>query len=441
VITWHVHVVNRKGAAPKFEDPNTGLRNTNPALRRNNAANNNNLDDPTNKPLIINPAKQSVTSADPQPVELKGAFRDQPVSLGRVFTRTPGRLIFVGGKGGAASVPANQPLGSFADSDNWYDDSCDGSVEANLLFSGTGQQATARPAWVISGPFDFAPEINNLVSVYDILCELAVDRNLLAFPNPVYFDKHIFPILARVVGYQWVNRYARSKHGKGQQYEFTAAAWQDLGDPTSASGSTKRKMLRDHLRPPGASGAPMAPEMPLQFSDNYPADPSVLWFTKLQYGLIEAWANDQFQATAPPEPPELLPTGLTRMALEACIGRAFFPGIEVSILIYDSNIFFASEPFRIANPGPIQPGILTQSMALPWQSDFLACQWEGSGIIGKAWWPAQRPDDVLPEQAPGNAVPWARGIMGRADMIARWHKLGIVRKVASGDYVETERAL
>ena len=424
-----------------FEDPNTGMRNTNPALRRNQAANTNDLNDPTNKPLIINPGKQSVSSADPQPIELKGAFRTQPVTLGRIFTQKPGRLIFVGGKGVAASVPPNQSLGSFADSDNWHDDTCDGSVEADLEFTATGQQATARPAWVLCGPFDFAPEINNLVTVYDILCELAVDRNLLSLPDPVYFDKHIFPILQRVVDYQWVNRYARANHGKGQQYEFTSAAWNDLGDPASSTGSMRHQMLRDHLRPPGTLGAPVAPEMPLQFSDNYPNDPSVLWLTKVQYALIQAWANDRFQPTAPPAPPELLPDGLTRMALEACIGRAFWPGIEVSIMIYDSNIFFQNERFRIANPGPIQPGMLTQSMALPWQSDFLACAWEGNGISGKAWWPAQRPDDVLPENAPNDPVPWKRGIMGRADMINRWHKLGIVRQVASGDYVETERVI
>jgi hypothetical protein len=438
-ISWRVHVVNRKGAAPKFADA-TGHRNTNQALRRNNAVNTNDINDPTNKPLIINPGVQSVASDDQQPVSLDGTFKGVAVHLGRMFTEASGRLVFVGGKGLADSVPPNSTLGGFADSDNWFDDTCDGSVSAEIVLKTDGRTEIVKPAWLLSGPYDFAPEVTNLVTLYDLLLEVAYDRGLQSLPNPVYFDKHIAPILRRVVGYQWVNKYARSRHGQGQLYDFTSPIWSNLGDPTSTAGSMQRKMLFDYLRPPGAAEAPSSPEMPRIFGDNYPDDTSVLWMTKLQHAAMKSWASDSFELMSPPESAELLPDALTRMAIESCVGRAFWPGIEVSIAIYDKAIFFPDEAFRVAIPGSVQPGMLTQSMAIPWQSDFLACRWEG-GSDGRAWWPAQRPDDVLLSSSPQSPQPWQRGIMGRADMIARWHQLGIVRKVFTGAQFETERTL
>lgn len=449
-ITWRVHVVNRKAAAPRFTDGPQSRRNKNPALRRNGARDTDDLADPTNKPLIINPGKQSVTTTIPGEVILQGMFRQrtEPVVLGRIFTEPSGRLVFVGGAGVSDTFPSGGGLshnpGDFADNDNWFDDTCDGSVEAEVKFKNSNRVETARPAWVISGPVDYAPEVHNLVTVYDILYEMAVDNQLRSIPNPVFFDRDIRPLLERVSGYQWVNTGAFRNHGRGRLQDFLAPQrLQILADPASPTGKQLRKTLLGHLREPGKDSAPDAPEMPLLHSDNFPDDASVLWLTKVQYALLQAWANNQFQTQAPPAPmPELEADALTRMALEACVGRAFWPGIEVSIRIYDRTIFFPDDPFRIANPGPIQPGILTQSMSIPWQSDFLDCAEESnrSGDI-LAWWPAARPNQVLTARAPTTPVPWSDGIHGGADMVQRWHMLGIVRKMANGDQLEIERQL
>jgi hypothetical protein len=381
-------------------------------------------------------------------VPLQGKFKGQPVALGRIFTEAAtGRLVFVGGTGVADTVPPGGSLSlaatDFADNDGWFDDTCDGSVEAELTFTADGRHESVRPAWVISSPFDFAPEVTNLVTVYDILSELAVDNGLRAIPNPVFYDEHILPILTRVSGYQWVNARARSKHGTGKAFDFlTLPRWKDLGDPTNATAAAQRKDIVEHLRPPGTDSAPTSPEMPLLHSDDFPNDDSVLWLTKVQFALMEAWAANTFQLKAPAKPPELVAEGLTRMALEACVGRAFWPGIEVSIRIYDKTIFFADDPFRIANPGPIQPGLLTQGMSLPWQSDFLECNKEDNHAgFELAWWPAQRPNEVLPDATPTTSQAWSRGITDGADMINRWHLLGIVRKVASGEQHEIERRI
>src|SRR5207302_87976 len=99
------------------------------------------------------------------------------------------------------------------------------------------------------------------------------------------------------------------------------------------------------------------------------------------------------------------------------------------------TIFFPDDPFRIKFPGALQPGMLTQSMSIPWQSDFLDCAVEANAAgTTLYWWPAQRPNDVLPFGAATPAMrDWATGITDGADMTRRWHKLGVVRKTGPGD--------
>src|SRR5713101_7269682 len=57
-ITWQVNVVNRKAAAPRFVVG--GRRNLDPSKRRNGAKNTDDLSDPANLSLIINPGKVTV---------------------------------------------------------------------------------------------------------------------------------------------------------------------------------------------------------------------------------------------------------------------------------------------------------------------------------------------------------------------------------------------
>jgi len=375
----------------------------------------------------------------PPSADLVGAFQGTPVPLGKIAVEAPtGRLVFVGGEGASDTVPSGGLLSpdgdDFADNDGWYDDTADGTVQAILRFKSDGRTETARPAWVVSGAYDFAPEVTNLVTVYDILFEMAVDNRLRSLPATVYYDQHIRPIFERLSGYQWVNADAKKKraHGDGAMQDFLADA--TLGDPKSPSGAKARANILDHLREPGKPAAPKPREMPLLFSDDYPDDPSVLWLTKVQFALLKTWATNNFKPTSPTPPPvELLPDALTRLQLQSCVGRALWPGIEISIRIYDRRIFFADDPFRIQFPGAIQPGMLTQSMSLPWQSDFFDCSSDAHGSGSELyWWPAQRPNEVFPF---GGAAmrDWDQDIADGDDMTRRWHRLGVVRKTGSGN--------
>jgi hypothetical protein len=172
----------------------------------------------------------------------------------------------------------------------------------------------------------------------------------------------------------------------------------------------------------------------------------VLPLTRIQYEFLLRWADGDFindlNETQPPEP---LPDALDRLALESCSGGAFFPGIEAGRIMKEANRYV--EPFRLnADPAVLKPGQITEGNALPWQADFYACQWEQHGTIGIGWWPAQRPDHVLPESAPTLPQDWDRGIsgdLGDNGMVKSWHKLGIVARRTTPDgktiFVETER--
>jgi hypothetical protein len=89
---------------------------------------------------------------------------------------------------------------------------------------------------------------------------------------------------------------------------------------------------------------------------------------------------------------------------------------------------------------------VTQYNAVPWQADFLACQWEeldGPWPYRLGWWPAQRPDDVYTRVGATEMVPWTRGLgQDYQDMVDRWDRLGLVIDRGSPEapfFIEVER--
>jgi hypothetical protein len=435
-ITWTVHLVNRKGSAPNFAKPSGG--------RRNHATGN----DAQDAALIIDPGPRQVKGVSAVPAFFdSGAFKATAVPLGDIRTDERGRLLVCGGRGTSDSVPPqpnpNLPIEGFADSNGWFDDTSDGSVTATVKLS-NGTTVTPAPAWVIVGPPDFAPAIKNLVTLYDVARDVAVREGKLAMPDKPSFVRDIQPILDRASGYQWVNRFAAGGHSGARPGNF-AHDWTALADPANppAEAQTVLRRLRDATQTPVP--APAEPNarrwMPRLHDENN--DANVLPLTALQYTMLQKWAAGHFIGDLQTPPPaDLLPDALDRAALESCSGGAFFPGIEVGLLMKRPETY--SAPFRV-DAAALVPGQLTAGNALPWQADFHACTWEMAGFIG--WWPSQRPDHVRPEDNPTVFKDWARGISGvlddsDRDMIDGWHRLGIVRErtTSSGTvFVETER--
>jgi hypothetical protein len=138
-----------------------------------------------------------------------------------------------------------------------------------------------------------------------------------------------------------------------------------------------------------------------------------LSLTRVQFALLKAWAEGRFKEDwtfgpvtyAPiPEHEEITPHGLDCAALENCVGGPFYPGIEVSWLIRQPELYAAA--FRLKEPGfstgplTLQAGFFSQQMALPWHADFYDCHKEDHTTDDSEepqvymWWTAQRPDDI-----------------------------------------------
>jgi hypothetical protein len=452
-LTWTVHLANRKGIARRQYGTRPGFRN--------NAS----CDDGQNRHLIIDPGPRSVSAPSGRARFDTGMFRSTPVFLGEIEMAPDGRLLVLGGRGRSGSDPVkprlNLQTGHFADNDDWFDDISDGPVTATLTLADGG--VTQATAWVIVGPPDFAPGITNLITLYDVLFELGVKRGILTAPADVAgalsFSRHIQPMLSRAMGYRWVNRAAAygygnrgTGHAPGGAGDFSSR-WAALADPSPASRAL-RTAIAGKLRNPDTRGPqPDVHELNLipRLSDSQwcrLGAGNVLPLTNTQYKTMQAWAAGNFindLGAADPED-ELLPDALDRVALEACVGAALYPGIEANGYVVNfAERFLEREPFRISHERALA-GEVTQYNAVPWQADFLLCSWqEMNGILPLqlGWWPAQRPDDVLTAVGAGEMVPWARGLGDDfQDMVDKWDRLGfVVDRGAPGlpFFIEDER--
>ncbi|MDQ3917902.1 MAG: LodA/GoxA family CTQ-dependent oxidase, partial [Acidobacteriota bacterium] len=498
-LSWTVHLANRKASFFKFRNL-AGEERAHPAGDRRNPS----VTD--RRKLEIDPLPRSISGRGAKKVEFVKGNSSNPAKelwpnpaptppidyLGELRTDGAGRLIVLGGIGRSASVSGKALGPDVFNNDGWFDDVSDGPVTATLTLAGPrGKKrvVTAEGAWFICGPPDFAPSIRNMVSLYDVLFDVAAremklprdealfDKALkpLAQINAEFkaagaaklstykpsFDDEIFPILRCAQEQIFVFEPLKAAHA-------TLGLYAQLGDPGAAAQSTRQSIF-SFVHPPGLAGPGGSKNMPKLHGDEY-SDPAhkrnALTLTETQYALLEQWARGNFVKTAgtlpPPLPPAAItPNGLDQAALENCVGGAFCPGIEVGWQIRNKKLFAA--PFRIDHAatsqylgevGQIRAGHFSRQMALPWQTDFLACRLQGS----RGWWPAQRPDIVYQSKSdfdatPRKSQPWHRASSGGApanwpsggaapsgqEFIDNFHKLGVVREDPRFYHVEKER--
>ncbi len=489
-ITWTVHLANKKGAFYRFSsDPTqreTKLRNAGiqPGLKP---------DDRTD--LIIDPGPRTISGCSEVSDPFSGGrYRGVPVGLGELRTDADGHLLVLGGAGMSDSVtnPVS-PIVSSYNNDGWYDDTADGPVTAKIeLVNGT--TLAAEPAWVIVAPPNFAPSITNLVSLYQRVNE-TLELGIAASDTPVSYRRDVRPLLARLALYSWVNKNAMRGHGPGKPGDFLAPYSEALLTAKTPEAHFRRQQIVERLRVPfdASESSPAAREQANYFfmpqlagdcGDPVQEQPAT-WMTFLpsQYGVLRRWADGDFEIGVEEEfppfeaiPIAVRPSSLDRAALEPCVGAPLCPGIEMTYISEQP------ETFRVENGGSIRiassfgPGDVTRYMALPWQADFHDCF--------DHWWPAQRPDDVLPEEIlerfeqswqdrtlstpvdrtefipkeikgeeiPASLVyrlPWSRGMptstsAGGEAMVRYWSELGFIKpkKTRQGEvaYVETERS-
>jgi len=352
-----------------------------------------------------------------------GKFKNiLPVELGEIRTDEAGRLIVLGGRGVSDAVDENGKsvqdlrfIRNYANNSDWHDDVSDGPVKASVIIDGNPVPVEGD-AWVIVTVPDFAPDVDNLMNLYDVMEEVVyynpdlqkLYSPAIRKPDNVSFQQDIAPILDRVEDYRWVSERGLRGHGNNKPGDFRSSGYRGLDDPDpdNASASLMRKRIFDIIRAPAYAGGPakvstydtqralsqattvFMPPLAGDEGDPIAGDPTTwLSVTYLQYERLKNWSNGNFikestQATSS-ELLEHLAT-LIKTPLSCCAGGAFYPGIEMTCISREASLY--SEAFLL-DSSKLTAGDITKYMAVPWQADFFECQ--------QHWWPAQRPDDVI----------------------------------------------
>lgn len=382
-------------------------------------------------------------------------------SLGLFQVHADFSMTFVPAPGFSGSTDGSG-IGEFANNPNWFDNTADGPVRATVVM-GDGTRVEADPAWLIIAPPDYAPGVQNIVTLYDVMFDIGVRffktrPDIYIGPPPAGVDdftsttppfnqqytpsyrEDIYPILQRIANYQWVHREGSNRHLWNYDELSTR--------PFTGAGISPADIF-GRVRKPENWNASDRSEMPVLWGDT--DNPTWLTVTPTQYHTLRQWAAGQFSREGwafpvpAPAPRPLAAADLDRASLEACAGGAFFPGIELGWIARERKVF--SAPFRFRHPSPggdplgldpatadpfaLYPGDATKRMACPWQADFIKCN--------TRWWPAQRPDEVVVNAASMAREAWARGVdlvggtsvglhMG---LVVNWSQLGVVVPTAA----------
>ncbi len=369
--------------------------------------------------ITIDPGSRTLSGPNDSATFANGTYQGVEVPLGEAHTDADARLIVVGGFGASAS-PSGAPIVTFEDNHGWYDDVSDGPVNATITVGGHLFQAAG--AWAICPPPHYAPTVQSVISLYDTMRQTAIDDGLLAAPGQPSFVNDIYPILTRALN---ARRVAAAAFGPGDHDTVSSV----IPPVAGTSQDAARAAIFAKLANPAGGGG----DMPLLFSG-----PDTSTLRQFQYEQVRRWSlapGDFVNDWPPVAPTTVTPDGLTRAALEAAVGAAFFPGIEATKTV---RTFHYVEPFRF-DQSTLQPGAVTTGMSRPWQSDFNACG-GGTSPDMASWWPAARPDSVFPEATPAAPADWTRAIVSSpTDMVANWHRLGFILDDGSGNLVEKER--
>jgi hypothetical protein len=421
-IRWSAEVANKK---PFWYDFNNSLdlsivsrnRNVSPDFARNKIApgigaaqrNPNVLDmgerlpDGYNyrKELVNNPAAVTVDQKNPRQ-SIPGQFPNAggggqsllAASLGTAPAQVDlgtleydeGVLIFYAADGVSASLNPSDLNTDFADNSNWYDDICDGRITATIKSRSTGVthrlDDAESAAWVVTAPPDYAPQIQPISTLYDIISGAGTNKYEPEFSL-------VFPMLYRLYRMQWVNlgdflapsfrevidkltqegklKYLFQKHPKGEADAvrekifdlFRNPAYPDLNEPIIPSSSTTgiedRGIGTDELKLPYYPGDGI----------NYPGSPAQ-WFAipPLLYEQLKKWKDGDFKPMRLPasaldmdaigevfrkkyldaaKDESKRPLLMTRAVLETLYGGGFHPGVELTWpmrhdLIYAENL-------------------------------------------------------------------------------------------------------
>lgn len=415
-VKWHADVANKKAF---WYDFNNALDlsvlksngNISPEVAKNRLApsqtaklRNPNVLGEMREQLVIAPGKKTVskesTTADlsssfpsPQKTKYKGlvmnliqhlAIEPDQVKLGSLEYDDDGTLIFYPGDGISEALKASSLNDDFADNSNWHDDICDGKISATVTVKVDGLDvdielnAAENSAWIATAPPDYAPQIEPLSTMYDMVNGASYSTADVDAIEDTTFSE-IFPIIQRLYRMQWVNQ------GDFLEYSLKAELekidFQLLMDNNQDKGSEAyktRKQIFDKFRNPNfkeeenriipsndqtsllVPNKGPVPQMPYYPNDgvDYPGSP-MQWFAipPVMFKRFKLWSEGLFSADAEVQKlknveevsqyyytqgfakannPALLSS---RAVVDTLYGGGFHPGVELTWPLRHDEIY------------------------------------------------------------------------------------------------------
>ena len=207
-------------------------------------------------------------------LQFVGQFQQKyDVYLGELATDKDGRLIVLGGRGISVPVdpsgtklddPSDAWITDYANNDNWCDDTADGAVTATVkLLNEVGKPGTEievrGSSWVVVAPPDFAPDTTNVVTLYDLMEEVANDVPSMCNPTTpplraaedLNLRRDIWPIVERSAGYRWVSKLGLRGHGQGRPGDGLSGSevsFEAFQKAINAQDGAVSSLRVDHLR-------------------------------------------------------------------------------------------------------------------------------------------------------------------------------------------------
>jgi hypothetical protein len=360
-------------------------------------------------------------------------------TLGELQTDPKGRLLVLGGYGRACGwkVDGQAPLDDDVNNDQWFDDASDGPVSATIVFN-DGGRAAVQGAWVTATDPSYAPQILNVVSLWDDVYDVWV-RELALAPDvfdPVrggyrddyrpFFEDQVEPVFRSAALQGWVVNL--SEHGMSAHAGLASISAAD--DPATTPLAGIAEIFRNPFRTDQTGNTAL---MPLHLGD---AGQALLALRKTQYFFLERWnaGRDHFRPGTGPAlgPGELL----DKVTMVNCLGGRFSPGIDLTFVMREPSLYV--QPWQTSGQGPfrvrpkpldylrtatsadplltggyiprhvdhdgLEPGDLSKWMAIPWHTDYNSCAThplspDPTGTRTLFWsWPAQRPVAVYTAQ-------------------------------------------
>lgn len=456
-IVWEVHLANRKAAWYKFLNALDLKQFVMIPDHRNG-----DIPGGRRQDLVIDPGPRRISGkgrSGPEYAFDQGwiSFEEGSpieVPLGEVRTDEKGRLIVIGGAGHSASATGDQAV-TFANNDGWYDDTSDGPVRATVKLKGSRETLEAEPAMVAVTPPNYGQGLHGPVTMYDVVYDLFLRKGWIPRPGKVRFWEDVFPVLARLVGNQWVSQGAYFLFGAGSPSDFGDPAYlKKLASPAPRHRPAREAVFRWFRQPPPpwddprprAELPPADPAgLPPFYGDgvDYP-DTTIydLALTSTLYEWLRLWAEGDFETGERPKqvsgledvPLEKQPATLDRAPLEDCLGGPFHPGIELTWpmrvpsmwrppaeggngLLFRLNVLppgdepkddygpFLTPKIALGPDGPLEasgPGTLTRWLGIPWQTDEASCLsgYNTSNYLPlPSFWAARVPNQVLAMQS------------------------------------------